>query len=244
MKHFFKVIAIFAAMALTACGGNKSSEAPKSSSAAPSDSLFPITATEAAPTVHVHDWQDAPASEQHTPGTGEVTTKMQKCACGATQIWWDAQDAAKECENFSESGKLTGNDVGYVQYKVWSPSAMKVSLWANCTYQSQQQATKDNRESNQAAWYNYKDGEVGWKYKFEFNGAEVDQSAQKITNNDGEEIEMAKAVYEDFEGATTTEGNLQWVELNLVSGVNTIKITRHTGYAVSFVSFGLVKAAA
>ena len=244
MKQFFKVIALFAAMALTACSGNKSSEAPKSSSAAPS-SVLPISYSEApSSAVHVHDWQDAPASEQHAPETGEVTTKMQKCACGATQIYWDAQDEAKECENFSESGKLTGNGVGYVKYKVWSPSAMKVSLWANCTYQTQQQATKDNRESNQAAWYNYKDGEVGWKYKFEFNGAEVDQSAQKITNNDGEEIEMAKAVYEDFEGATTSEGNLQWVELNLVSGVNTIKITRLTGYAVSFVSFGLVKAAA
>ena len=182
----------------------------------------------------------------HTAGEGEVTETFEECTnCHYTRISWDAHDANKETNvsgfdtTSGKIGKL--NSTGdYVQYKVWTPSAMKARLWVHCTYQDAQQATKADRTSNQAAWYNRKSGEEGWKFKVEVNAKEVNQDEQKVINNDNEAIDMSMAVYEDFWNATKTEGVLGWIEVDFVSGANTIKITRTTGYTVLFQGFALI----
>lgn len=191
-----------------------------------------------------HSW--GPSTITHTAGEGEVTETFETCAnCGYTRISWDAHDANKETNvsgfdtTSGKVGKLNSNG-DYVQYKVWTPSAMKARLWVHCTYQTSQQATKADRTSNQAAWYNRKSGEEGWKFEVKVNDQVINQNEQKVINNDNEAIDMNMAVYEDFWNATTSEGVLGWIEVDFQNGVNTIKITRTTGYTVLFVDFALI----
>ena len=194
-----------------------------------------------------HAWQ----AVAHTAGAGEVTETIRECSsCHRQEIIWDAQDAAKVFEQnneknegeFNSSGKLTKNG-NTIAYTFWAPAAKTMRLWTKITYQSQEHATKSNREYRQGLWYNYKEEDgldgTGWKNQVKLGTTLIDQAAQKYTVDD-EDIDLKKLVFEDFGDDSTGPNYVPWVELSVAEGANTLSIMRNTGYANSFVEFKLV----
>ena len=173
---------------------------------------------------------------EHTVGEGESEVTIQKCADDDYyEVAWNAQ-AATASSGFDTNGKLSGNDSGYVEYKVYSPVAQKVRLFSKMSYNTNSQYKRSDGTGDQSIWHDYKESEAGDKYIIKVNNAEIDQSTQTYKIGE-EDVAIAELMYADFGDAAPIEA--AWVEFNVNAGINTINIMRHTGYAVNFQTFTL-----
>ena len=173
---------------------------------------------------------------EHTVGEGESAVTIQKCADDDYyEVSWDAQ-AATDKNSFSSSGKLSGNDTGFVEYKIYSPAAMEVRLFAKMTPNTSNPYNRTTKSGDQSVWYDYKENEVGEKNILKVGENVIDQSTQTVKVGE-EDVAIYELTYSDCIGSSTIEA--PWVKFNVVAGINTIRITRHSGYAPNFVSFAL-----
>ena len=159
---------------------------------------------------------------------------------GLTQIAWDAQLSSKEAVSFSSSGKLSGNDYGYVLYTINSEKEMDVRIWSKYSYTRSGMYNRETGEGQQSLWYDFDPSLTGWKYILTINGVEIDQSTQSY-NLGNEVVDMQYLTYADFGDTYPIE--TPWVQIHLKQGQNTIKIMRHKGYGLSFTYFRLVEVA-
>ena len=99
------------------------------------------TATKVEPILAEHDLQPV----THAQGEGEVAETVKKCSKDAYyQIEWKADDAAAELNNTSDrksgyvklSKQVAADGTGtasYIEWKIWSPAAMKGRFWIDIT---------------------------------------------------------------------------------------------------------------
>ena len=185
------------------------------------------------PSDHTHSMVDI----NHAKLDDEIVEEIKKCSEDTYyEISWNAQADGKTSNGFDGNGKLSGNGTGYVEYKVFAPVAMNARLYSGMTYNTSNLWTRETA-SDQSIWYNYKSSEAGWKYKLELNGNEIDQSKEKFTLGE-EEYTVDQLTFADFGGGSSgAKIEAPWAELQLNKGLNTIRITRLTGYAVNFQNF-------
>lgn len=258
---FNKVLGAFAlllAMTMVACGGEKpadeskepapatsevapttSEAAPTTSEAAPTTSEAAPASSEAAPTTseapaHVHDLQ----AVAHEKGEGEVTEEAKKCKDDEYyEITWDADDAAKTSEGFSN--RKLGAVGNWVEYKIWSPKAMNVRLYANAKYNKSNIKGVATSEHH-TVWYDWRSDKDGFKTKVYLNGTEVDQGTQSVTIN-GQDITLKDLNFPDlgYQDDSNEVLEMPWVSFQLNEGANTIKIERLNGYGHTYQTFAL-----
>ena len=192
---------------------------------------------------------------EHAQGEGEVKETIGKCSKDAYyQIDFAADDAAATLNNTSDrksgyvklSKQVAADGTGtasYIEYKIWSPIAMRGRFWIAITGNTSNLYNRDSDSGDQALFYTHNDPNVNistWKNKVELNEEEVDFDSAKYTI-DGQEIEYKKLMYSDFgelSGSTSgTPIEVPMPEVNLVEGVNTLKLTRLTGYAFNMHNF-------
>jgi len=187
------------------------------------------------PAGHVHDLQPV----EHTVGEDESASVAKKCSeDDYYEISWDAQ-ATTDKKGFSDAGKLSGNDDGFAEYKVWAPVAGEMRLFANMKYNTNNFYDRETKTGDQSIWYDYKESEAGAKHILKVNDAEIDQENQTYKVGE-EDVAIYELTFADFGGSSAGEAiEAAWVKFNVTAGINTIRITRHTGYSVSFSSFVL-----
>ena len=291
MKKLFTTLALFAALALTACG-NTNGESKKESvhvhtfneavweknetqhwhpatcehsgqkGSAANHDFEEVTAEYVAPQCSApgkkveqckacgykketvltaeHDLQPI----EHEQAEGEVKETISKCSKdNYYQIKFDAFDAAATVSTSSDKHtsyvKLSkqGDNASTIEFKIWSPVAMKGRFWLNITGNGTNLYDRATDSGSQSIFYTFEDTTTGintWKNEVKVNDQVVDFDNAKYNLN-GEEIEFAKLMYSDFgELSTSTTGDpieVPMPEVNLVEGVNTLKLTRLTGYA-------------
>ncbi len=197
-----------------------------------------------------HDLQPV----EHAQGEGEVKETIQKCSKdNYYEIDFAADDAAAELNNTSDrksgyvklSKQVASDGTGtasYVEYKIYSPIAMKGRFWIAITGNTSNYWDRDSKSGAQALFYTYDDSTTHintWKNKVELNGAEVDfeNATYKVGDAD---IKFGELVYSDFGTLADNKGDpieVPMPEVDLVEGVNTLKFTRLTGYAFNMHSF-------
>lgn len=180
---------------------------------------------------------------EHTAGDGETAVEIGKCKDddGYYEISWDAQ-AATAKNGFDANGKLSGNGTGYVEYKVYSPEALTARLYSNMTYNTSNHYNRETGSGDQSIWHDFKSSEAGDKYSVKLNDVAVSQSApiNKYKLEDDSKIALDQLMFSDFGGGSSgAQIEAPFVVLNLNAGINTIRITRETGYAVNFKTFVL-----
>jgi len=180
---------------------------------------------------------------EHTAGEGETAVEIGKCKDddGYYEISWNAQ-ATTAKNGFDANGKLSGNGTGYAEYKVYSPEALTARLYSNMTYNTSNHYNRETGSGDQSIWHDFKSSEAGDKYSVKLNDVAVSQSApiNKYKLEDDSKIALDQLMYSDFGGGSSgAEIEAPFVVLNLNAGINTIRITRETGYAVNFKSFVL-----
>lgn len=186
-----------------------------------------------------HTW--VAASVTHAQGDDEVDASYETCSCSQMRISWDAQDSNKAASSgFTSAGKFT--DTGdYVEYKFYSPSAMKARLWVKVADRSSDsQYKREDKTGNQSVWYDYYNG-PGYKYGVKVNDAVLDQEAQAPVMLGNEVLTLGELVYTDF---TITSSNLvaPWFTFDVKEGQNSIRIERSLGYSVSVKEFYVIGA--
>ena len=202
------------------------------------------------PVLAEHDLQPF----EHTTGEGEVTETIKKCSKDEYyQFEFNADDSAATFSVSSDkkSGyvKLSkqvaadgSGSASTVEYKIWSPVAMKGRFWIDITGNTSSQYDRETKEGNQALFYTHTDPTTNindWKNKVELNDAVVDfdNATYEI---DGKEIEYKELMYSDFGTLADSSGatiSVPMPEVNLLEGVNTLKFTRITGYAFNMHKF-------
>ena len=191
-----------------------------------------------------HAW--AASSVDHTKGSDEVTATFEECpSCEQTRISWNAQDSAKVASSgFNSSGKF-GAAGDYVQYKFYSPKALKARLYVKIADRSGSSDSPYNRSEktgNQSIWYDYYNGPE-FKYTVTMNNATIDQNAQANVMIGSEVVALSEFMYSDFKASSSaTELVAPWFTFNTVEGLNTIKIERTLGYSVSVKEFYVIGA--
>lgn len=229
MKKNILITLAALSLLLSGCGASQPSSAAASSSAKPSSSAQPSSSkSSAAPSSSAAPAEQTPVTQTATPdadGNGETIT-------------WDAQDANKESDGFSDAGKFSSTG-SYVQYTFVASMAMKARLFVTVENRSSNVWNRETQSGHQSIWYNWYDGD-DWKYNVEVNGAAIDQSTMGNYTVNGVEIPMKELVYADFlaEGASTLEA--PWFEFNVKQGKNTLKIERNLGYSVNMKAFKVV----
>lgn len=191
----------------------------KASSAAPS-SVKPATPTPDATQALVTQQVEAAAD-----GNGETIT-------------WDAQDANKEADGFTDAGKFSSTG-SYVKFTFNASMKMKARIYVEMPPRNDQVWNRETETGHQSIWYNWQDGD-DWKYNVEVNTIAVDQSKMGTWKVGEQDIEFKYLVYTDFlaEGASTLMA--PWFEFDVLQGRNTIKIERNLGYSVNMKSFKVV----
>ena len=198
------------------------------------------------PEDHVHNLE----AVAHEKGEGEVTEEIKKCANDPYhEISFSAIDSAAQLsvsgDKKSRSVKLSkqGEDASTIEYKFYSPVALKGRFWVDITGNTTNHWDRETGSGQQALWYTYVDsttGIVDYKYLFELNGEKVDFDEQTYNVN-GTEIPFKELVYSDFGTLSSANGEstiaVPLPEIQIEAGVNTIKFTRLTGYAVNFHKF-------
>lgn len=197
-----------------------------------------------------HDLQPV----EHAQGEGEVLETVKKCSKDAYyQIDFAADDAAATLNNTSDrktgyvklSKQVAADGTGtasYIEYKIWSPGALKGRFWINITGNTSNIWDRETESGAQALYYTYNDTTTNintWKNEVKLNDAVVDFENAKYTV-DGQEIPFAKLLYSDFGELASSSGtpiSVPMPEVNLVAGVNTLRFTRLTGYAFNMHSF-------
>ena len=239
MKKALSAVGLLLALTVVGCGSNAASSAAGTSSnnantSAGGTSQQSAPAQSSAPAVPTPDANQALVTQQAVPdedGNGET-------------ISWDAQDANKEANDFSSSGKFNSSN-SYVQYTFNASMAMKARLFVTVENRSDNVWNRETQEGHQSIWYNWYDGD-DWKYNVDVNTIRIDQSEMGTYKVNDVDIPMKELVYTDFlaEGASTLEA--PWFEFDVLQGRNTIKIARNLGYSVKMKSFKVVgkKAAA
>ena len=207
------------AAASSKAGSVAQSSAKTSSSAAPS-SVKPATPTP--------DATQALVTQEVTPaadGNGETIT-------------WDAQDANKEADGFTDAGKFSSTG-SYVKFTFNASMKMKARIYVEMPPRNDQVWNRETETGHQSIWYNWQDGD-DWKYNVEVNTIAVDQSKMGTWKVGEQDIEFKYLVYADFlaEGASTLMA--PWFEFDVLQGRNTIKIERNLGYSVNMKSFKVV----
>ena len=207
------------AAASSQAGSVAQSSAKTSSSAAPS-SVKPATPTP--------DATQALVTQEVTPaadGNGETIT-------------WDAQDANKEADGFTDAGKFSSTG-SYVKFTFNASMKMKARIYVEMPPRNDQVWNRETETGHQSIWYNWQDGD-DWKYNVEVNTIAVDQSKMGTWKVGEQDIEFKYLVYADFlaEGASTLMA--PWFEFDVLQGRNTIKIERNLGYSVNMKSFKVV----
>ena len=207
------------AAASSKAGSVAQSSAKTSSSATPS-SVKPATPTP--------DATQALVTQEVTPaadGNGETIT-------------WDAQDANKEADGFTDAGKFSSTG-SYVKFTFNASMKMKARIYVEMPPRNDQVWNRETETGHQSIWYNWQDGD-DWKYNVEVNTIAVDQSKMGTWKVGEQDIEFKYLVYADFlaEGASTLMA--PWFEFDVLQGRNTIKIERNLGYSVNMKSFKVV----
>lgn len=197
-----------------------------------------------------HDLQPV----EHAQGEGEVKETIQKCSKdNYYQIDFAADDAAATLNNTGDrksgyvklSKQVASDGTGtasYIEYKIYSPVAMKGRFWIAITGNTSNYWDRDSKSGAQALYYTYDDSTTHintWKNKVELNGAEVDfeNATYKVGDAD---IKFGELVYSDFGTLADNKGDpieVPMPEVNLVEGENTLRFTRLTGYAFNMHSF-------
>ena len=191
----------------------------------------------------------------HDKGEGEVTETISKCSKDDYyQIEFSAIDSAIELKNSSDkhssylklSKQVAADGTGEASYaiiKFYSPVALRGRFWLDITGNTSGIWDRTTESGNHSIYYTYNDTTTNintWKNRFELNDVEVDFANAKYTLDSGEEVEFGKLVYSDFGELASSSGatiSVPMPEMNLVAGVNTLKITRLTGYAFNFHNF-------
>lgn len=220
---------------LVGCKGNAGSEsAAKSNSTSAVASKSASTSKSTTSTTSVAPKEQDPVQQTVVPdadGNGET-------------ISWDAQDANKESDNFTDAGKFSQKEA-YVQYTFNATMAMKARLFVEMPPRTGSNDSAYDRHStaenkgNQSIWYDYYNG-PDWKYTVTVNSTEIDQNAMGTYKVGEEDVDFKELMYQDFleEGASTLMA--PWFEFNVKQGKNTIKIVRTQGYSVNMKSFKVV----
>ena len=198
------------------------------------------------PAEHQHNLADV----EHEKGEGEVTETIKKCANDPYhEISFSAIDSAAQFsvsgDKKSRSVKLSkqGDGASTAEYKFYSPVALKGRFWVDITGNTSNHWDRETGDGQQALWYTYVDTTtniVDYKYLFELNGEKVDFDEQTFNLN-GTEIPFKELVFTDF-GTLSSADSANTIcvplpEIQIEAGVNTIKFTRLTGYAVNFHQF-------
>ena len=187
-----------------------------------------------------HSW--AAATVDHAQGDDEVDASYETCgSCQQMRITWGAQDANKEASSgFTSAGKFT--DTGdYVNYKFYSPSAMKARLWVKIADRSSDSPyNRQTKEGNQGIWYDYYNG-PGFKYGVKVNNADLDQEKLKPVMIGNEVVSLSELTYSDFT-ITSSELVAAWFTFDVKEGQNIIHIERSLGYSVSVKEFYVIGA--
>ena len=187
-----------------------------------------------------HAW--AAASVNHAQADDEVDASYETCgSCQQMRITWGAQDANKEASSgFTSAGKFT--DTGdYVNYKFYSPSAMKARLWVKIADRSSDSPyNRQTKEGNQGIWYDYYNG-PGFKYGVKVNNADLDQEKLKPVMIGNEVVSFSELTYSDFT-ITSSELVAAWFTFDVKEGQNIIHIERSLGYSVSVKEFYVIGA--
>ena len=202
------------------------------------------------PLTAAHDLQPV----EHAQGEGEVAETIGKCSKDAYyQIDFKADDANAVLNNTCDrksgyvklSKQVAADGTGtasYIEYKIWSPIAMKGRFWLGITGNTSGIWDRATESGNHSIFYTWNDPNVNintWKNEVKLNDEVVDFDNAKYTV-DGQEIEFSKLVYSDFGELASNSGTpieVPMPEVNLVEGVNTLRFTRLTGYAFNFHTF-------
>ena len=145
--------------------------------------------------------------------------------------WTATQDSGKsgvtsKTNDWGTYYKLSTNNSSYVEYKFTSTVAGKAYLMTNAGTKA------DNGHSNNKLWF---DGSTA-KFKFEVNGTSVSFTDNTTTFNDTG-MGNTKASNSDDSGSPVW---VEFPEINIVAGENTIKLTRTAGYSLYFYDFKVV----
>ena len=186
---------------------------------------------------HVHDLE----AVAHEQGEGEVAMTIKKCKEDTYyEASWSATDAAATSQGWSK-GKL-GAVGDYVEFKVWVPEAMTARLYANGKYNKSniKDVAAEEKNYHHSVWYDWRSDHDGFKVKVTANGTEIDQSKQSVLIDD-EEISLKDLNFPDLNYKADSNEVLEmpWVEIELVQGVNTIKLERLHGYGHTYETFVL-----
>ena len=192
----------------------------------------------------------------YTPAEGEVNVAISKCSRDEYyEIKFNAFDANAEVnvsgDKHSNYVKLSkqvdiegAGTASYIEFKIHSPKAMKGRFWVDITGNTSNMWSRSSKSGAQSVFYTYDDQTTfinTWKNKVELNGSEVDfeNATYKIGDED---VKFAELEYDDFGtlSSSTSSGtpiSVPFPEVNLVEGLNTLRITRLTGYAFNMHTF-------
>ena len=201
------------------------------------------------PLYAAHDLHDF--EYDHEQAADEVTVTVQKCSKdNYYEIAFNAYDEKAVASNASDihssskyvklSKQVAADGTGSastIEWKFYSPVALTGRFWLGITGNTSNLYNRASGEGDQALFYTHNDPttEINtWKNKVELNGDEIDFD-NATYNVEGEDIEYKKLVYADFgelSGSTSgTPISVPMPEVEIIQGVNTLKMTRLTGYA-------------
>ena len=202
--------------------------------------------TKTEPVLAEHDLQPY----EYAQGEGAVDAKVKKCSRdNHYEIDFNAYDSAATfsvaSDKHSTYVKLSkqGSGASTVEYKFYSPVAMKGRFWLGITGNTTNMWDRASKSGDQSLYYTYNDPNVeisDWKNEVTFNGNVVDFD-NATYNVKGEDIKFAELMPSDFGTlSSSTSGELIYVpfpEMTLNQGLNTLSLKRLTGYAFNMHTF-------
>ena len=185
---------------------------------------------------------------EYAQGEGAVAATVQKCSRdNHYEIDFNAFDAAATFSvstdrhsNYVKLSKQVAADgsgsASTVEYKFYSPFAMKGRFWLNITGNTSNYWSRDTKSGNQALFYTYDDTTTNintWKNEVKLNDAVIDFD-NATYNVKGEDIKFAELVYDDFGTLASNTGTpiaVPMPEVEINEGLNVLVFKRLTGYA-------------
>ena len=236
-KNLFVSCAALSLLLSALVGWNKPAEESKESKPASNNP----TTSQVAPSTSKPSSTSSKAPATPTPDASQALVTQEVVAAeggNGETITWSAQDANKEADGFSSTGKFSSTG-SYVKFTFNASMKMKARLWVEMPPRDSNVWNRETETGHQSIWYNWQDGD-DWKYNVEVNTIAVDQSKLGTWKVGEQDIEFKYLVYSDFleEGASTLFA--PWFEFDVLPGRNTIRIERNLGYSVEMKSFKVV----